>query len=164
MDDGKLTALAIEKLLPQQTDYKKNDGRGIQLVITTSGEKWWQYDYQWVGKNKSISLGSYPIINLNKVRQQRKVFEGLMDKNIDPAAHRKSWPAKNDQIDTFTHVSNEWLASRSKTMSEQLKAKTTVRLKKDIFPALGNRPIKNITIQRIIWISFFLSSSNFVKK
>ena len=30
-------------------------------------------------------------------------------------------------------------------MSEQLKAKTTVRLKKDIFPALGNRPIKNIS-------------------
>ena len=145
MDDGKLTALAIEKLLPQQTDYKKNDGRGIQLVITTSGEKWWRYDYQWVGKNKSISLGSYPIINLNKVRQQRKVFEGLMDKNIDPAAHRKSWPAKNDQIDTFTHVSNEWLASRSKTMSEQLKAKTTVRLKNDILPALGNRPIRNIS-------------------
>ena len=69
MGDGKLTALVIEKLLPQQTDYKKTDGRGIQLVVTTSGEKWWQYDYQWASKNKSISLGSYPIIDLNKVRQ-----------------------------------------------------------------------------------------------
>ena len=145
MDEGKLTALAIEKLLPQQTDYKKTDGRGIQLVISTSGEKWWRYDYQWVGKNKSISLGSYPIIDLNKVRQQRKVFEDLIDKNIDPAAHRESWAAQNDKIDTFTHVSNEWLASRSKTMSEQLKAKTTVRLKNDILPALGNRPIRNIS-------------------
>ena len=145
MDEGKLTALAIEKLLPQQTDYKKTDGRGIQLVISTSGEKWWRYDYQWVGKNKSISLGSYPRIDLNKVRQQRKVFEDLIDKNIDPAAHRESWAAQNDKIDTFTHVSNEWLASRSKTMSEQLKAKTTVRLKNDILPALGNRPIRNIS-------------------
>ena len=145
MDEGKLTALAIEKLLPQQTDYKKTDGRGLQLVIPTSGEKWWRYDYQWVGKNKSISLGSYPRIDLNKVRQQRKVFEDLIDKNIDPAAHRESWAAQNDKIDTFTHVSNEWLASRSKTMSEQLKAKTTVRLKNDILPALGNRPIRNIS-------------------
>jgi len=145
MDEGKLTALAIEKLLPQQTDYKKTDGRGIQLVISTSGEKWWRYDYQWVGKNKSISLGSYPRIDLNKVRQQRKVFEDLIDKNIDPAAHRESWAAQNDKIDTFTHVSNEWLASRSKIMSEQLKAKTTVRLKNDILPALGNRPIRNIS-------------------
>jgi integrase len=145
MDEGKLTALVIEKLLPQQTDYKKTDGRGIQLVISTSGEKWWRYDYQWVGKNKSISLGSYPRIDLNKVRQQRKVFEDLIDKNIDPAAHRESWAAQNDKIDTLTHVSNEWLASRSKTMSEQLKAKTTVRLKNDILPALGNRPIRNIS-------------------
>ena len=145
MDEGKLTALAIEKLLPQQTDYDKTDGRGLQLVISTSGEKWWRYDYQWVGKNKSISLGSYPRIDLSRVRQQRKVFEDLIDKNIDPAAHRESWATQNDKIDTFTHVSNEWLASRSKTMSEQLKAKTTVRLKNDILPALGNRPIRNIS-------------------
>ena len=164
MDEGKLTALEIEKLLPQQTDYDKTDGRGLQLVISTSGEKWWRYDYQWVGKNKSISLGSYPRIDLSRVRQQRKVFEDLIDKNIDPAAHRESGSAKNDRIDTFAHVSNEWLASRSKTMSEQLKAKTTVRLKNDIFPALGNRPIKNISRTIILELTKAIENKGQVDK
>jgi len=145
MGEDRLTTPEIEEFLPNYKAYKKADGRGMHLVVSTSGRKWWRYDYQWAGKRRSISFGSFSAIDLNNARQQRKVCEGLIARDVDPAIHRKRWLTETDRIDSFDLVTKEWLTFRSRTMSDQLKAKTATRLKNDILPVLGSMPIKKIS-------------------
>lgn len=58
-----LTALAIENAKPKQKSYKLSDGNGLHLLVEPTGSKLWRFRYQFGGKEKMISLGSFPEVS-----------------------------------------------------------------------------------------------------
>jgi integrase len=145
MDKGRLTGFEIEGFLPKQKDYKKTDGHGMHLVVSTSGKKWWRYDFQLMGKRKTISFGSFPAIDIHKARQQRVICEDLITRDVDPALHRKRWLKEKTVTESFDSIAKEWRTFHSIVMTDQVKRKATSILNNDVFPILGNMPIKNIS-------------------
>ena len=55
-----LTDLAIRKLLPTKTPFKRADGQGLHIYVTLAGSKLWRMSYRFEGKTKLLSFGPYP--------------------------------------------------------------------------------------------------------
>src|SRR5262249_17945916 len=68
---------------------KLADGRGLYLFVTPNGTKAWCLAYRYNGKQKSLSLGLYPVVTLGEARNRRERAKKLLAQGIDPSAHRK---------------------------------------------------------------------------
>ena len=73
-----LTDVEIKK-----TKYSREDGKperladagGMYLELSASGGKWWRLKYRFGGKEKRLSLGTYPEVSL-KAASQREAGRG----------------------------------------------------------------------------------------
>jgi hypothetical protein len=59
-----LTNTAIVNAKPGPKPFKLFDERGLFLLVTPAGGKWWRFRYKFDGKEKLLSLGIYPDIPL----------------------------------------------------------------------------------------------------
>lgn len=67
-----LTDTAICAIKPTSKTAKYFDGGGRYLEVVPSGGKWWRLKYRFQGKEKRISLGTYPTIGLKEARERRE--------------------------------------------------------------------------------------------
>src|SRR5690606_2791599 len=51
--------------------YKLSDERGLFLHVQPTGAKWWRFKYMFAGKEKLLSLGTYPDTSLALAREKR---------------------------------------------------------------------------------------------
>jgi hypothetical protein len=69
--------------------YKIYDKRGLYLLVSPAGGKWWRFNYRFFGKHKTVSCGVYPEISLEQARERRDAFRALLAEEIDPSQHLK---------------------------------------------------------------------------
>ncbi|MEN8763966.1 MAG: Arm DNA-binding domain-containing protein [Thiogranum sp.] len=55
-----LTDIKIRKAKPGCKPFKLYDAGGLFLLVDTSGGKWWRLKYRFAGKEKQLSMGTYP--------------------------------------------------------------------------------------------------------
>jgi len=82
---GKLTATAIKNAKAAEKPRKITDERGLYLLITPNGGKWWRFKYLFGGKEKLLSLGVYPDISLADARECREAARKLVRRALTPA-------------------------------------------------------------------------------
>jgi len=46
---------------------KIGDSGGLFLLVTPTGGKWWRFKFRYGGKEKQLSLGTYPLVSLYPV-------------------------------------------------------------------------------------------------
>ncbi|HVZ05381.1 Arm DNA-binding domain-containing protein, partial [Hyphomicrobium sp.] len=66
-----LTDTAVRNAKPLAKPYKLSDGGGLHLLIQTNGAKLWRLAYRFAGKQKTLALGGYPDVSLQKARKGR---------------------------------------------------------------------------------------------
>jgi integrase len=140
--------------------YKMGDTGGLYLEVTPTGAKWWRLKYRYGGKERRISLGVYPEVPLagrkNKntgewivkgARERRDEARQLLASGIDPGAHRKAAKAATADrtANSFEVVAREWYANESRGWAASHGGRILARLKKDVFPYIGKRPIAELT-------------------
>jgi integrase len=128
--------------------YKLGDGRGLYLLVTPSGGKWWRLKYRFGGKEKLLSLGVYPQVSLKEARARCDAARSLIARGIDPSAARKA--EKVAQADSFEVVAREWFAKHAPRWAPGHADMFIRRLERDIFPWLGNRPIRDVTAPELL--------------
>jgi hypothetical protein len=64
-----LTDTQIKALKPAGSSTKHSDGGGLHLLVSPQGSKLWRQAYRFNGKQKTLSLGSYPVVSLADARQ-----------------------------------------------------------------------------------------------
>lgn len=84
-----LTEGQVRNLRPLRYSRKVTDGRGLYLLITANGGKYWRYDYKFDGKRKTLALGIYPDIGLEQARERHQGARSLLAKTIDPSARKR---------------------------------------------------------------------------
>jgi len=168
MADNKLTDLIIRRLKPPSgTNPKKiADGHGLTLVISPAGGRWWEYRYRFgeergeprkdgkprpKGKPRILSLGHYPVVTLAEAREKHLAARKLLAAGLDPAAEKKAAKAalKTASI-TFEQVAASFIQSRREHGFNDRADAIWGRLQKHVFPALGARPIGEITTPEIL--------------
>ena len=55
-----LSDLAVRKAKATSKAYTLADLDGLSLAVAPGGGKSWHFRYQWYGKQKRMSLGTYP--------------------------------------------------------------------------------------------------------
>jgi integrase len=147
-----LTEAAIRTAKPGEKPYKLADEKGLFLLINPSGSKWWRLKFRVDGKEKLLSLGTYPEIGLKKARADRDDARKMLAIGIDPSQHRKACKAARDihTANSFEVICREWLENKRSNIEPAQYKKALARLQKDVFPWMGNRPIAEITAPEVL--------------
>ena len=146
----KLTATAVKNAKPG----RHSDGEGMYLLVTDAGQKYWRFDYRFLGKYKTLALGVFPDTTLAMARSKRAEARTLLASDQDPSvAKRKAKAnAKQSHDNTFQSVAQKWL----ETTASQRKANTDTKLKswlsRDVLPQLGHRPISEIKTTDVLTV------------
>ena len=148
LNDMMLTNTVIRAAKPKEKPYKLTDGRGLYLLVNTSGSRWWRFKYYFQGREKLLSLGVYPDISLKDARERCDDARKSVAKQIDPSAQRKAERASD--ANSFRAVAAEWLEMKSKEIVPKTLQKTRWLLDDLVLPQIGEKPIAKIVASELL--------------
>lgn len=139
---------------PKEREYAISDGKweGLQMVVSPSGSKQWEFRYRLNGRRRKISvLGGYPRVDVKTARGWAETWTRMVAQGIDPAEERKTAKAqgtarREQEEQVFRKIALDWLEmyTRSKPLSDISRQHIQARFESDVFPAFGDRPIGEI--------------------
>lgn len=140
-----LTDTALRNAKAAEKPYKLGDANGLYLLVNSTG-KYWRINYRFGGKQKTLALGVYPLITLASARQRCNEARKQLANDIDPALFKavKKQAKQQASENTFEAVAREWYSKKLPGWAPATASKVKRYLEKDIFPWLGNRPIKDL--------------------
>ncbi len=138
--------VSIKALKPEKKPYKVFDRDGLYLEVTPTGSKLWRLKYYYLGKEKRISLGHYPIVGLADAKAKCIEARKLLDRDIDPSTAKQENRREilRNAANTFQALALEWHENQQGRWSEEHTANVKHRLETDIFPFIGKMPINKI--------------------
>src|SRR5215475_2266138 len=100
-----LTDAAVRKAKPNPGKrIEVHDGRGLYLVIQSSGAKSWAYRYRVAGKSRKLTLGTFPTIDLAKARSLCSAALLKTKAGGDPARDHRSALAADDSFERVARL------------------------------------------------------------
>lgn len=147
-----LTDRAIRSLKSSFKPVRKADSHGLYIEAQTSGSKLWRQKYRFGGKEKRLSLGSYPEIGLAEARRRRDQNRATLQRGIDPGLERRKAKAaaKVSAQNSFSKVAEEYLHK----MTKEGRAESTLRKARwfrDLLEgAIGVIPVDQIDPQTLL--------------
>lgn len=141
-----LTDLAVRKAKPRERPYKLGDGGGLYLSVQPSGGKLWRLKYRFLGKEKLLSLGSYPLTTLVGARTKREEAKRLLQSGVDPSLRRKldRIAAETATRTTFGAVAAEFLVRLETSGAATSTLSKNRWMLLDLAKPLASRPIADI--------------------
>jgi len=146
-----LSVPKVRSAQPKAKDYKLSDEKGLFLLVTKGGAKYWRMKYRIAGKEKLLALGVFPETTLAKAQADRDKARAQIREGIDPsqAKQAKKQASKVLAANSFEVIAREWLLKRGK--KSESGDKRLVRLvEKDLFPSLGRYAIAEITPPQLL--------------
>ena len=140
-----ITDVQVRNAKPKDKDYKLSDGYGLVLIVTKTGGRLWRFNYLYEGKQQQLALGSYPEITLAEARLRRDDARKLLAHGISPGEARKAEKqSQTQQAETFEAIALEWYNRQVPVWAATHAATVISRLKRDVFPHVGSRPISEL--------------------
>lgn len=126
--------------------YKLPRELGLFVLVNPNGSKWWRFTYTFGGKEKMLSLGTYPDVPLKLARERRDEARCLVADGCDPSAHRRSLRERKEleAEQTFQRIGNEWLNHVAGSVTPVTLKKARWMLETFAYPVIGQRPIAQI--------------------
>ncbi len=148
-ESSKLSALGVSKAAPGNTPIKLSDGGGLYLLVTPSGGKLWRLKYRFEGKEKTLSIGQYPVVTLADARLRAMNAKRLLSNGVDPSAFKQeakaaALPVPVVVLPTFKDVALEVIAQKRLRCTENYVDGYLRSLEIHLFPKLGERPVREI--------------------
>jgi integrase len=147
-----LSDASVRNAKAKTKPYKLSDGEGLFLLVTPAGRKYWRLKYHFAGKEKLLALGVYPEVSLADARERRTQARKALAAGNDPAEAKRV--AKRLGVEksqnTFESLAREWHQNRLETWNPEHAAKILKRLERHVFPAVGSRPIADVTTSELL--------------
>jgi integrase len=147
-----LTNAAARNAKPAAKTVRMFDRDGLYLEVSPRGGKWWRLKYRYAGKEKRVSLGVYPEVNLKKARARTMEARQLLADGVDPSENRRA--AKAAQVEgaanSFEVVAREWIDQQMKSWVRGHGERILTRFERDIFPWIGARPIADLAAPELL--------------
>lgn len=144
---------------------KISDGAGLVLDVRPTGAGWWRLRYWLGGKERMLSLGTYPDTSLAQARVKRDEARRLVAEGQDPSAVRQEAKAETQRrqeaerladaglppVGSFEAVAREWLARVHQVkVSPGHAERTRIRLEQDAFPWIGRQAIAEVEAPELL--------------
>lgn len=160
-----LTDIQIRNAKAGDKPRKLADANGLYLYISAAGGKSWRLDYNFFGKRKTLTLGSYPTLTLADARSQRDEAKRKLADGLDPslAKKRQHLEAKAAAGNTFGLIANEFIEKlRRDKRAEPTIAKNTWMLTV-LAAKLAPYPITQITAKDVLSVLSSIEKSGRVE-
>lgn len=128
------------------------DSGGLYLEVAATGSKLWRWKYRHGGKERRIALGAYPEVSLAMVRRHRDKARDTLKQGTDPVQAKKD-AALAQRVALgrdFEAVARAWFDHWKGPKSPRHADYVLRRLESDVFPALGTKPITEITAPQLL--------------
>lgn len=137
----KLTDTECRKAQPKEKRYRLSDENGLSLLVTPSGQKYWNIRFTVLGERKSESLGPYPDMSLKKARElalelKYKYSKSVLHEDIKPF---------------FKEVAEDWFENQRETWSSKHISNVRASLN-ELYIGLADKRINQIQAPEILHI------------
>lgn len=141
-----LSEINIRKAKPADKPVKLFDGGGMYLLIAPTGAKGWRLKYRYDGKEKLLSLGSYPEVSLKEARDKREDARKVLAAGDDPSAKRQSETRAKRLAasNTFKAVADDWMKMKRASWAAITADKAKSQLEQYVYPEIGHRAIADL--------------------
>jgi integrase len=148
-----LTDTALKALKPKDKPYIVSDNRGLYVEVFPSGGIVWRFRYRLNGQREKLTLGKYPALTLKNARLKRDGAAQVVAMGYSPAQKKQLAKVAGPEDATVTEFAERFF----KEIQERDRKDNTMPrryLEKDILPHIGDKPIKDITVEdvrSVIW-------------
>ena len=141
-----LTNKRIDGLKPRDASYRVFDGGGLYLEVAPAGGKWWRWKYRFLGREKRLSMGTYPEVALKSAREKRDEARKLLGSGVDPSDNRRATKTARTgrAANSFEVVAREWYEKHLPTWAPSHSDRLLRLFERDIFPMVGHRPVADL--------------------
>jgi integrase len=136
-----LTVAGLKKLRPAERPYKRFHGKGLFVIVNTDGGIFWRFKYRFQGREKMLSLGQWPEVNITEAEDRRDDFRRDLRDGIDPSVKRQA--ERHADGDTFKAVAEEWLCQQ-KDLSPDTVEQFRARLTTYLYPKIGQHKVGSV--------------------
>jgi integrase len=129
-----------------------SDGGSLYLWVTPAGGKLWRWAYKYEGREKLMSFGKYPAVSLALARERHADARKLLALGLDPMAQRKAAKTaeKTAAENSFQTIAALWFEHWRAEKSPRHVDATRRRLRANVLPLLGQRPIEEIEAPELV--------------
>lgn len=135
-----------------KTRARLADSGGLYLEVHPAGGKHWRWKYRFGGKERRLSLGTYPTVSLAKARLARDAARRTLADGVDPVQARRDAKLANRLRlgNSFEAVARAWFEHWRGPRSTRHAEYVLRRLEADVFPAIGRKPISEVTALQLV--------------
>lgn len=143
MKDTVLSSLEPEA----HTEYRINDGDNLYFVVSSTGNKRWDFRYKkpLTQKWSFMGLGAYPEVSGKLARQKAAAARELLADGIDPKEHRDQEKQALLNSDKFSFRSLAVEYCNNKTWTDGTRTRNEGALNNHVYPLMGSRDYRKIT-------------------
>lgn len=147
-----LTDSKIRSAKKQNKPYRLTDSKGLYIHVSITGSKNWYVRFVLNDKKSQVAIGSYPDMSLAEARIERDQVKKLVKAGHNPVVEKKriAEPSESLHQNNFETVARNWHKSRSSLWTPHHAKDVLHSLEKDIFPALGSKPLNEITAPMVL--------------
>lgn len=138
-----LTNAAAKAAGAQARAYKLYDQGGLHLLVRPTGSKSWQMKYRWRGREKLLTLGQFPEVNVNRARILQAEAKEQLAAGVDPGG-------KAAARDTLEQLARLWYQANLPGWSTAHAEDVLASLERDIFPELGSATADSIASPQLL--------------
>lgn len=160
-----LTDVQIRNAKAEGKPRKLTDANGLYLYVSAAGGKSWRLDYNFCGKRKTLTLGSYPTLTLADARSQRDEAKRNLAEGLDP-----SWAKKRQQLEakaaagnTFGLIADEFIDKLRRDKRAEPTITKNIWMLKVLAAKLGPYPITQITARDVLAVLTSIEKSGRVE-
>jgi integrase len=147
-----LTNLDVQNAKPADRPFKLADGGGLFLIVQPNRSKHWRLRYFYLGKERSLSIGAYPIVSLADARAKREEAKKQSVAGTDPSVQKKldRIAAETASHNTFGLIAAEYLARLKANGAAESTLKKNRWFLEELTRPIANRAIAEITSAEIL--------------
>jgi integrase len=142
-----LTNAAAKAAGAQARAYKLHDQGGLHLLVRPTGSKSWQLKYRWHGREKLLTLGQFPEVNVNRARILQAEAREQLAAGVDPGRAKRGDAAAGG---TLEQLSRLWYKTNLPGWSPAHAGDVLASLERDVFPELGTIPAGSVTAPQLL--------------
>lgn len=150
-----LTNEGLKALKPKEKQYSVSDDKfaGLSVRISPGGTKSWQYRYRTrTGRQRRISIGTYPAISLKDARLQAQQLAAKAQRGEDPAMDRRQ-ERYQEKFKDYRYVEDLWNAFLDELETGKINRKSLPYEKSvwktHISPVIGKQYLSDLSKPRL---------------
>jgi integrase len=127
-----------------------SDGDGLTWTLTKAGSASWVLRFRLAGRQREVTLGSYPDLSIAAARKAAREQRVRVDGGVDVAAEKRRQLREMATAGSFRALAEDYLSRAALALVERSRREVKRYLNKDILPRLGHLPAKEVTSGDIV--------------